>query len=148
MDVWPLSRRAALRLATLATAAALAPARTWGRAPEEEHRAFLEFPILAEDPTAVPVRVGVDHPMERDHFIKSIELTLPGDPLPRKGAFRFTPASGRAWVAFPMRSGLGGLLLASVECSRHGRFEATRELRVAGDGCAAVPAPPDKTQVG
>ena len=85
MDVWPLSRRAALRLATLATAAALARARAWGGAPEEEHRAFLEFPILAEDPTAVPVRVGVDHPMERDHFIKSIELTLPGDPLPRKG---------------------------------------------------------------
>jgi len=148
VDVWPLSRRAALRLATLAAAGALVPGRAWGRAPEEEHRPFLDLPVLAEDPTAVPVRVGVDHPMERDHFITSIELTLPGDPIPHKGAFRFTPASGRAWVAFPMRSGLGGLLRATVECSRHGRFAATRELRVAGDGCAAVPAPPDKTQVG
>src|SRR3990167_4084486 len=91
----------------MATAATLAPARAWGGAPEEEHRPSLDFPVLAEDPTAVPVRVGVDHPMERDHFITSIQLTLPGDPIPHKGAFRFTPASGRAWVAFPMRSGLG-----------------------------------------
>lgn len=148
MDVCPLSRRAALRIATLATATALAPGRAGGQAPAGEHRPTFDLPVLAEDPTAVPVRVGVNHPMERDHFIKSIELTLPGDPIPHKGTFRFTPASGGAWVAFPMRSGLGGLLRATVECSRHGRFAATRELRVAGDGCAAVPAPPDKTQVG
>ena len=146
--MWPLGRRAPLRLAPIATAAILAPARAWGGTSEEGHRPFLDLPVLAEDPTAVPVRVGVDHPMERDHFITSIELTLPGDPLPHKGTFRFTSASGRAWVAFPMRSGLGGLLRATVGCSRHGRFVATRELRVAGDGCAAVPAPPDKTQVG
>lgn len=148
MDVCPLSRRAALGLATMATAGALAPAHAWGRASEEGHRPFLELPILAEDPTAVPVRAGVDHPMERNHFIRSIELTLPDDPLPHKGTFRFTPANGRAWVAFSMRSGLGGLLRATVERSRHGRFAATREPRVAGDGCAAVPASPDKSQVG
>ncbi len=147
-EPFSLSRRAALGLATMAAVATLVPGRAWGRAPEEEHRPLLDLPVLAEDPTAVPVRAGVDHPMERDHFIKSIELTLPGDPIPHKGTFRFTPASGRAWVAFPMRSGLGGLLRATVECSRHGRFVGTRELRVAGDGCAAVPAPPDKTQVG
>jgi hypothetical protein len=32
------------------------------------------------------------------------------DPVPSKGKFLFTPANGRAWVAFPMRLGAGGLL--------------------------------------
>lgn len=36
-----------------------------------DHRPKLDLPILAEDPTAVPVRVSVEHPMERDHYIRS-----------------------------------------------------------------------------
>ena len=95
---------------------------------EREHQPRLEVPILAEDATAVPVQGSVDHPMEPDHRIKSIEIALDKDPVPYKGKFLFTPALGRAWVAFPMRSGAGGLLRAAEECTRHGRFTATREL--------------------
>jgi predicted secreted protein len=74
-------------------------------APEREHQLRIEVPILAEDATAVPVQVSVDHPIEPDHHIKSIEIALDKDPVPYKGKFLFTPANGRAWVAFPMRSG-------------------------------------------
>jgi desulfoferrodoxin (superoxide reductase-like protein) len=49
---------------------------------------MLEVPKLAEDPTAVPVRVSVDHPMERDHFIESVEVILDADPVPHKGTYR------------------------------------------------------------
>src|SRR5918996_471470 len=89
-----------------------------------------------QPPAAVPVRVSVDHPMDPDHFIESLDLILEADPVPRKGTFRFTPASGRARLAFPMRSGSGGLLKAIATCNRHGRFVGTREIRVGGDGCA------------
>lgn len=106
----------------------------------DDHRPKLDLPILAEDPTAVPIRVSVEHPMERDHYIRSIEIVLPTDPVAHKGTYRFTPGTGQASIAFPMRSGVGGVVQATGECTRHGRFVATREVRVAGDGCATAPA--------
>jgi sulfur-oxidizing protein SoxY len=126
----------------------LAPGRAWGQgALEREHAPRLEMPILAEDSSAVPVRVSVEHPMEPDHFIRSIEVTLDKDPVPWKGKFLFTPGNGRAWAAFTMRSGTGGLVRAVAECSRHGRFTATREVRVAEGGCATA-APVDRSRIG
>lgn len=104
-----------------------------------DHRPKLDLPILAEDPTAVPIRVSVEHPMERDHYIRSIEVMLATDPVAHKGTYRFSPWSGQAWVGFQMRSGVGGVVQATAECTRHGRFVATREVRVAGDGCATTP---------
>jgi desulfoferrodoxin (superoxide reductase-like protein) len=105
------------------------------------------MPILAEDSAAVPLQVSVEHPMEPDHFIRSIEVTLDKDPVPWKGKFLFTPGNGRAWAAFTMRSGAGGLVRATAECSRHGKFTATREIRVAEGGCATA-APVDRSRIG
>jgi len=106
---------------------------------EREHRPQLDLPILSEEPTTVPIQVRVDHPMEPDHFIRSIEVTLEKDPVPYKGRFLFTPTNGRAWVAFQMRSGSGGLVKAVAECSRHGRFVGIKELRVVEGGCTTAP---------
>lgn len=101
-----------------------------------DHRIALDIPALSEDPTGVPVALSIDHPMEPDHHISSVEISLPGDPVPYKGTFAFTPANGRASVAFKMRSGTGGVVRATAECTKHGRFTATREIRVAEGGCA------------
>ena len=113
-----------------------------------DHRLQLDLPVLSEDASAVPVQVFVDHPMESDHFIRSIEITVDTDPVPYKGTFLFTPANGRAWVGFQMRSGVGGLLRAVGECSRHGRFSATREYRVAEGGCTPGPDPAVRERLG
>jgi desulfoferrodoxin (superoxide reductase-like protein) len=130
-----------LELALVGTAGiVLRPAVTKAGTPAVEHRPILDVPNLAEDPTAMPVRVSVDHPMERDHFIESVEVILEADPVAHKGTYRFTPANGWARVSFPMRSGAGGLLKAIVTCNRHGRFVGTREVRVGGDGCASESA--------
>lgn len=138
MDSALLSRRSIVELALVGAAGiVLRPAATDAGAPAFEHRPAIEVPALAEDPSAVPVRVSVDHPMERDHFIESVELILEADPVAHKGTYRFTPANGRARISFPMRSGAGGLLKAIATCNRHGRFVGTREVRVGGDGCAS-----------
>lgn len=105
---------------------------------EREHRVEVDLPILAEEPTAVPIQVWTEHPMEPDHFVKSTEILLENDPVPYKGKFLFTPANGRAWVAFQMRSGSGGLVTATAECSRHGRFVGTRAVRVVAGGCTSA----------
>jgi predicted secreted protein len=122
----------------------LAPRHLWAQSgPEGDHRPVVEAPALAEDPSAVPLQVVASHAMEPDHFIRSIDIRLDGDPIPHKGTFVFTPANGRAAVAFSMRSGVGGVLKVAAECSRHGRFVATREIRVTDGGCAS---PPDMTR--
>src|SRR5215510_9286312 len=129
------SRRDAVRLMLLAGAMAgwtrTASAQEAGRpAPADAaHRIVVDVPILADDPVAVPLTVSVDHPMEPDHYITRLEVTLASDPVPRKGSFRFTPRSGRASVAYQMRSGQGGELALEADCSRHGRFEARQAVR-------------------
>jgi hypothetical protein len=75
--------------------------------------------------------------MEPDHYIKSLDVVLETDPVPKKGVFLLTPLSGRASVAYQMRSGKGGELKVIIECSRHGRFEARQEVRVAPGSSAA-----------
>jgi desulfoferrodoxin (superoxide reductase-like protein) len=132
-----LSRRALLLGAPLVL---LAPRRLHAQpAVEREHRPVIDTPTLAEDPSAVPLHVSVNHPMEPEHFIRSIEIRLDQDPVPYKGKFLFTPANGQAAVAFHMRSGAGGLLKVTAECSRHGHFVSTKETRVTEGGCAGPP---------
>ena len=136
-----ISRRTLFLGAPLAL---LAPRRLYAQAPlERDHRVAIDSPALSEDPSAVPLKVSVSHPMEPNHFIRSIEIRLDNDPVPYKGKFFFTPANGQAALAFSMRSGAGGLLKALAECSRHGRFVSTKEIRVAEGGCAG---PPDTTR--
>jgi len=135
--VMDCSRRAFLLGGALAL---LAPHRLHAEpALEGDHRPRIDAPTLAEDPGAVPLHVSVNHPMEPDHFIRSIEIKLDNDPVPSKGTYLFTPANGQAAVGFHMRSGIGGVLKVTAECSRHGRFVATKEVRVTEGGCAGPP---------
>jgi len=115
---------------------------------DREHRIDLDVPILSEEPAAVPIRVGVDHPMEADHYIQSIEVSIDRDPVPSKGKFLFTPANGRPWVAYQMRSGTGGLVKAVAVCSRYGEFLASHEVRVIEGGCSTPPERGARDRVG
>lgn len=116
--------------------------------PDPSHRPVIDTPILAEDGAAVPIQVSIDHPMEPGHYIRQIEVILDTDPVPFKGVYRFTPDNGRAWIAFQMRSGVGGLLRAVVECNRHGKFLGTKEVRVAEGGCTTAPDKVARDQIG
>lgn len=122
--------------------------KVFGEVQDRLHRPVIDVPILAQDGSAVPVKVSLDHPMERDHFIQSFELSIETDPVPSKGKFFFSPANGQASLAFQMRSGVGGLLKVVGECSRHGRFVGTAELRVVGGGCTAAPEKIEKERLG
>lgn len=116
--------------------------------PDREHHPRIEVPALSEDPTAVPVRIWVEHPMEPDHFVRSLDVRLDRDPVPHKGTFLFSPANGQASVAFQMRSGVGGTLRVTAECTRHGRFEGRRDLRVSEGGCTTAPDAADREGAG
>ena len=106
---------------------------------DREHRVELDVPILSEEPAAVPIRVSLDHPMDPDHHIRSIEVTMDRDPVPAKGKFLFSVENGRPWAAYQMRSGTGGVVRAVAVCNRHGELTASREIRVVEGGCSTPP---------
>jgi desulfoferrodoxin (superoxide reductase-like protein) len=108
----------------------------------------IDVPTVAENPTSVPIRVSVDHPMAPDHFIRLIEVVVDTDPVAHKGTYRFSPGNGQVWLAFPMRSGVGGVVKATAECTRHGRFTGTAEMRVSSDGCATFAGGLARDEVG
>ena len=63
-------------------------------------------------------------------------------PFRHEHAFHFTPANGRAWVAFQARFDEGAsTVVATAQCRRHGRFSATTPLVIApgGGGCTGGP---------
>ncbi len=127
----------------------LVPRGSWGQGtPGPAHRPQVDLPVLAHDPVAVPLQISVDHPMEPDHFIRSLEVSLETDPVAYKGKFFFTPANGRAWVSFQFRSGIGGVVKAVGECTRHGRFIGTRAVRVVDGGCATDPGKTVRMRIG
>jgi predicted secreted protein len=145
-----MERRSFLRLGSgvLAAVSGVPRLGTAQSRTDREHRIDLDVPILSEEPAAVPIRVGVDHPMEADHYIQSIEVSVDRDPVPSKGKFLFTPANGRPWVSYQMRSGAGGLVKAVAVCSRHGEFLTSREVRVVDGGCSTPPERGARDRVG
>ena len=129
--------------------ALLLPGVSWAQGTlDRSHRPEFDLPLLAQDGTAIPVTISVDHPMEPDHYIKSIDVVIETDPVPHKGKFHFTPANGKAYFAFQMRSGVGGPVKAIVECSRHGSFVGMQDVRVVPGGCTVAPDKVTKERLG
>ena len=145
----PLSRRSLLRLGAAAAGLLAAPRalRAEGDSPAETlHRPRLRLPATTANGARVPVTVEAAYSMEPDHGGSVLEVVNPRDPVAPKGVFHFTPANGRPWVAFQARFDEGpSSVVATAQCSRHGRFSATTPLVIApgGGGCAGgAPATP------
>lgn len=103
---------------------------------EKEHLIDIRLPAIAEDGANVPIVVSLNHPMEPDHFIRSIQILNFNDPIVSKGVYRFTPASGQAYIATQLRlDGGDAEVFVVAECSRHGKWVAAKKLKVSLGGC-------------
>jgi sulfur-oxidizing protein SoxY len=115
---------------------------------EREHLPMLRLPAATANGAKVPIVVEMTHPMTADHHITSLEVVNDSDPIPEKGTFHFTPANGRAYVAFQARMN-GGVSQVTVtaKCSRHGRWSTSRTIRIPEDagGCAGTAPAPERT---
>ncbi len=150
-DPHPAPRPGALsRRCFLAAAAAglLGQAlRAWSAEPsppERGHRPELRLPAATANGEKVPIVVEVPLSMEPEHHITTVRIDNPADPVPSKGVFEFTAASGQAFVAFQARIDAGRqTVLATADCNRHGRFTAAQvvQIETGGGGCADPPPP-------
>ena len=103
---------------------------------EKLHIPKVTLPPVVEDGNQAPIIVESDHPMEEDHYIKSIQIMNFNDPVVIKGQCFFTPKSGQAYVSTQIRLAGGESRVWVVsECNQHGRWAISKDVKVAAGGC-------------
>lgn len=102
---------------------------------EKMHVPQLGLPPIAEDGAIVPAYVEVPHPMDADHYIKSVEILFYTDPVVAKGKFNFTPANGLAYLSTQIRLGSSGQVICIAECNQHGKWIGSAGVKVTVGGC-------------
>jgi predicted secreted protein len=135
-----LSRRRFLRLAGAAAGLLAAPPACPAAGDTEAfHRPRLRLPATTTNGARVPVVVEATYPIDGSHGETVLEVVNPRDPVAAKGVFHFTPANGRAYVAFQARFDEGpSAVVAGAWCRRHGTFTMSVPLVIApgAGGCA------------
>lgn len=102
---------------------------------EKIHVPQLGLPPIAEDGAIVPAYVELPHPMEPDHYIKSVEILFYGDPVVSKGKFNFTPQNAIPYLSTQIRLGGSGEVVCISECNKHGRWIGVASVKVTVGGC-------------
>ena len=103
---------------------------------EAMHVPKIALPPVVEDGSQASIVCSVDHPMDEDHYIKSIQIMNFADPVVVKGKFYLTPANGEAYISTQIRlSGGEGTVWVVAECSKHGKWIASKKVSVAAGGC-------------
>jgi sulfur-oxidizing protein SoxY len=103
---------------------------------EQEHLMNIRLPIIAEDGSNVPIVIGMDHPMEPDHYIKTLQIVGFNDPIVSKGIYTYSPANGQAHLSTQLRmDGGDATVFVIAECSQHGRWATKASLKVSLGGC-------------
>jgi sulfur-oxidizing protein SoxY len=103
---------------------------------EKEHLITIRLPTIAEDGANVPIVVSMAHPMEPDHYIKSLQILNFRDPVVNKGIYHFSPANGEAYISTQIRMDGGDAeIFVIAECSKHGKWVSSKKLKVSLGGC-------------
>ena len=103
---------------------------------ERIHVPRVTLPPVVEDGNQAPIVVEVDHPMEENHYIKSIQILNFNDPIVIKGQCFFTPMSGQAYLSTQIRlAGGESRVWVISECNQHGKYATYRDVKVAAGGC-------------
>ena len=103
---------------------------------ERIHLPKVIMPPVVEDGTQASIVVSLDHPMEEDHYIKSIQILNFADPVVIKGKFYMTPINGEAFISTQIRlAGGEGTVWVVAECNKHGKWAASKTVTVAAGGC-------------
>ena len=103
---------------------------------ERIHLPKISLPPVVEDGAQASIVCSVDHPMDEDHYIKSIQIMNFQDPVVIKGKFFFTPANGEAYLSTQIRlAGGESRVWVISECNQHGKYATYRDVKVAAGGC-------------
>jgi len=95
----------------------------------------LKVPEIAENGKVVPVKVIVDYPMDKDNYIKSINVLTTKNGNARSANVYLTPANAEAY--FSTRIKLGGTqdVVVIAETSKGEFLMAKKSVKVTIGGC-------------
>ena len=100
------------------------------------HIPQVSLPPVVEDGSQAPIQVQMEHPMEEDHYIRSIQIVNFSDPVQTKGTFYFSPANGQAFLGTQIRlNGGESTVWVVAECNQHGKWATSKFTKVAAGGC-------------
>jgi len=103
---------------------------------ERLHIPQVSLPPVVEDGSQAPIQVQMEHPMEEDHYIRSIQIVNFSDPVQTKGTFYFSPANGQAFLGTQIRlNGGESTVWVVAECNQHGKWATSKFTKVAAGGC-------------
>lgn len=103
---------------------------------ERLHVPLIRMPEMIEDGANAPCFIEMDHPMDPDHYITSVQILDYEDPIIWKGTWHFTPASGRVYVYTQLRLDSGpSTVYVIAACNQHGPWVGSANVNVAVGGC-------------
>lgn len=103
---------------------------------ERLHVPRITLPPVVENGSQAPIQIEMEHPMDEDHYIRSVQIINYTDPVQTKGTFYFTPANGEVFLATQIRlDGGESRVWVIAECNQHGKWAASADTKVAAGGC-------------
>lgn len=106
-----------------------------GRAKPLETGLKLEVPVLADNPSAVPVHVSVTLPLSDQLYCKELIVLAEQNPSPLACRFQFTPFTGSAEAAARLRLSQTQVVHALARMSDGRVLVARQNVTVAASGC-------------
>lgn len=103
---------------------------------ERDHVPEVQLPLIAEDGSNVPINLQMNMEQTSEHYIRRLDIYNFNDPVIHKGTYHFTPASGRVALSTQLRMNGGDTdVFVVAECNQHGRWLASRPIKVSIGGC-------------
>ena len=95
----------------------------------------INAPIIAENGAVVPVTVISDLPMEKNNYVKKINVLVDGNPQPYVAGISLTPANGKAEFALRIKMRKTSNVRAIIETSSGKLYGAIKPVKVTIGGC-------------
>jgi len=108
---------------------------TNGKEAKVSDKVKLKAPEIAENGAVVPVKVEVDHPMEKDNYVKSIHVLNTANGNARCVDVMLTPANGRGYFATRIKLSKTQDVVAVVGLSDGTFIKASQNVKVTIGGC-------------
>jgi len=95
----------------------------------------IDLPEIAENGTAVPLAIAVDHPMTAEDYISDILVVAGSNPRPRVVTMHFTPMSGRAEAATRIRLAATQAVVVVAKTNTGKIYVDQKEVKITIGGC-------------
>lgn len=106
-----------------------------GKKDFKEGRISILLPEIAENGSAVAMKVNVESPMTVDDHVKAIHMFADGNPLPYIATYQLGPKNGKAEISLRIRLAKTQKIVVVAETSKGETFLTRRGIKVTLGGC-------------